>query len=82
MPCYARVMVDESGGKAFDYELPGEMGARLKVGSRVRVPVRTRTALGTIIELRDTTEAPGVKPISEAVGVEPILSPLLIELGA
>jgi len=82
MPRYARVMVDESGGNAFDYELPEPGAASLEVGSRVRVPVRTRTALGTIIELRDTTEATGVKLIAAIVSAEPILSPLLIRLGA
>jgi hypothetical protein len=38
MPTYARVMVDDSGGNAFDYELPPEVAARLQIGSRVRVP--------------------------------------------
>ena len=81
MPRFALVMVDDSGGNAFDYELPEPVAASLQVGSRVRVPVRTRTMLGTILELRDTTEARGVKPIAEVVSAEPILSPLLIKLG-
>ncbi|MES2571408.1 MAG: primosomal protein N', partial [Verrucomicrobiota bacterium] len=81
MPKYARVMVDESGGNAFDYALPEEVGAQLQVGCRVRVPVRTRTVLGTIIELSDTTNFEGVKLISQVVSTEPILSPLLIRLG-
>ena len=54
----------------------------LKVGSRVRVPVRTRTALGTIIELRDRTDTTGVKSITEVISAVPILSPLLLRLGA
>jgi len=82
MSRFALVMVDDSGGNAFDYELPEAVAEQLQVGSRVRVPVRTRTALGTILELRDTTEARGVKPIAEVVSAEPILSPLLIRLGA
>lgn len=81
MPQFARVMVDDSGGNAFDYALPEAVAHTLQVGSRVRVPVRTRTVLGTIIELRDTTEARGVKPIAEIVSSDPILSPLLLRLG-
>jgi primosomal protein N' (replication factor Y) len=81
MPRFALVMVDDSGGNAFDYELPEAVAGVLEIGSRVRVPVRTRTALGTILELRDTSEARGVKPISEVVSAEPILRPLLIRLG-
>lgn len=82
MPRFARVMVDDSGGNAFDYELPEPLRATLQVGCRVRVPVRTRTALGTIIELRDDTDVSGVKMISEVVSAEPILNPLLIRLGS
>ena len=81
MPKYARVMVDDSGGNAFDYELPAEVGETIEVGSRVRVPVRTRTMLGTIIALSDTTEAHGVKLIQSVVSADPVLSPLLIRLG-
>lgn len=82
MPRFARVMVDDSGGNAFDYELPEPLRAVLQVGCRVRVPVRTRTALGTIIELREETDVQGVKMISEVVSADPILNPLLIRLGA
>jgi primosomal protein N' (replication factor Y) len=81
MPKYARVLVDDSAGKAFDYELPAGVATILQPGSRVRVPVRTRTALATIIELLDETDVPGVKPIAEVVSAEPILSPLLLRLG-
>ncbi len=82
MPKYARVLVDDSAGKAFDYELPEAVAGTLQPGSRVRVPVRTRTALATVIELLDETDVPGVKLISAVVSAEPILSPLLLRLGA
>jgi primosomal protein N' (replication factor Y) len=82
MPKYARVLVDDSAGKAFDYELPEAVAGILQPGSRVRVPVRTRTALATVIELLDETDVPGVKLISEVVSAEPILNPLLLKLGA
>ena len=82
MPKYARVLVDDSAGKAFDYELPEAVAATLQPGSRVRVPVRTRTMLATVIELLDETDVPGVKPIAAVVSAEPILSPLLLRLGA
>ncbi|MEP6671651.1 MAG: primosomal protein N' [Chthoniobacter sp.] len=81
MPRYARVLVDDSAGKAFDYELPEAVAAVLQPGARVRVPVRTRTALATVIELLDETDVPGVKLMSEVVSAEPILSPLLLKLG-
>ena len=75
---YAKVLLDDSGGRAFDYGVPETLNA--VVGSRVRVPVRMRTLLGTIIALSETTEADGVRMISELVGDEPALSPGLIGL--
>lgn len=78
MPKYARVLLDDSGGRAFDYEVPDSLS--LAVGSRVRVPVRTRSLLGTIIALSDITEADGVRPINEVVGDEPQIQPHLIKL--
>ena len=75
---YAKVLLDDSGGRAFDYGIPETLNA--VVGSRVRVPVRMRTLLGTIIALSATTEADGVRMIAELVGDEPALSPGLIGL--
>ncbi len=80
MPNYASVLVDESGGRAFDYGVPP--GAAVSVGSRVRVPVRARLMLGTVIALRDETEARSVRMIGEILGDEPALSPALIRLAA
>lgn len=82
MPKFARVLVDDSAGKAFDYALPEAVAGLLLPGSRVRVPVRTRTMLATVIELLEETDVSGVKPIAEVVSAEPILSPILLRLGA
>jgi primosomal protein N' (replication factor Y) len=82
MPHYARVLVEASGSHAFDYELPEGVAGELQVGSRVRVPVRTRTALGTIIGLSDETDATGVKFIAEVVDPQPVLNPILLRLAA
>ena len=75
MPKFARVLVDDSAGKSFVYELPEAVAASLQPGSRVRVPVRTRTALATIIGLLDETDVPGVKLISEVAAGSCITKP-------
>ncbi|MGB8169468.1 MAG: primosomal protein N' [Chthoniobacteraceae bacterium] len=82
MPKFARVLVDDSAGKSFVYELPEAVAATLPPGARVRVPVRTRTALATVIELLDETDVPGVKMIADVISAEPILSPVLLRIGA
>ncbi len=81
MPRYARVMVDDTGGNAFDYEIPPEVAGSLQIGSRVWVPVRTRAMLGTIIGFADGTDAEGVKTIHSVASAEPVLTPLLLRLG-
>src|SRR5688572_11297108 len=78
MPKFARVLLDDSGGRVFDYEVPDALAPA--VGSRVRVPVRLRTLPGTVIGLSDETEASGVRPIAELIGDEPALNPQLIRL--
>lgn len=80
MPQFALVLVDDSGSHAFDYALPEGVADQVRVGSRVRVPVRTTTKLGTVIELRDTSDAPGVKLITEIVEPEPVLNPVLLKM--
>ena len=80
MPGYARVMVDRSGGVAFDYEIPAALEPKIQVGSRVSVPVRNRTALATVIELLDHSEAKGIRPIGEVVGSKPAMNAQLIRL--
>ncbi|HEX4084815.1 MAG TPA: primosomal protein N' [Chthoniobacteraceae bacterium] len=78
---YARVVPDRSGQSAFDYEIPEPLMDRIGIGSRVRVPVRTRLVLATVVELLDATEFDGVKPIAEALSAKPLINPLLIRLG-
>lgn len=80
MPQFARVLVDQSGSHAFDYSIPAHLEPKVEVGSRVRVPVRNRTTLATVIELSDQSDAKGIRPIERVVGERPALSPLLIRL--
>src|SRR5580658_6691021 len=80
MPRYASVMVDDSGGHCFDYQVPEGAEGTLAVGFRVRVPVRTRTVLGTVIALNDETAMNGVKMIAQIVSADPVLNPLLLRL--
>ena len=80
MPLFARVIVDESSGRAFDYAIPEAVADAVAVGSRVRVPVRTRTMLGTVIAISPTTEADGIRPISALLDDEPAMSAQLILL--
>ena len=77
---FARVLVDQSGSTALDYEIPAALDGRVQVGSRVGVSVRYRQAMATVIEILDSTEVPGVKPLNKVIGDRPVLSANLLRL--
>jgi primosomal protein N' (replication factor Y) len=78
---YARVVADRSGHSAFDYEIPEHLLGKVWIGSRVRVPVRTRLVLATVVELAETTDVEGVKAIAEVLSDKMLINPMLIRLG-
>ena len=82
-PDFARVLVDDSAGNAFDYELPEAVAAQAP--ARLARAGAGADADGAGHDHRAAATRPtcrGVKPITEVVSAEPILSPLLLRLGA
>src|SRR5207247_10226435 len=53
---------------------------RVGVGSRVRVPFRDKSALGTVVAVLEESKVEGIRPIEALVGEGPILSEQLLEL--
>lgn len=82
MPRYAKIVPDRSGDRILDYGIPPALEAAAGPGARVRIPLRTRVILGTVVEVSETTEASGVRDILEVVGSEPLIRPKLLELAA
>lgn len=80
MPMIARVLLDQSAGKALDYLVPPALAAGIGIGSRVRVPLRSRHVLATIIELPDTSPFEGLKEIAAVHGERPMVRPILLKL--
>jgi len=81
MPSFVRVLVDRSEGRELDYSLPVEFRGKVAVGSRVIVLVRNRRALGTVLELLEHSDVPGIRPIQGVVEPEASASPALMKLG-
>src|SRR3954453_12963869 len=79
-PPYARVIIDRSIHRELDYAVPELLAEKIAIGSRVRVPFRERSALGTVVGLLGDSDAQGIRPIEALVGDAPILSEKLIEL--
>ncbi|MCX8512116.1 MAG: primosomal protein N' [Chthoniobacteraceae bacterium] len=75
---FVRVILDDSGSRVFDYAVPE--GVEVARGCRVRVPVRRRTVLGTVLEVTTATEASGVRFVSEVLKSDAGVNPALLEL--
>src|SRR5438046_8246982 len=77
---YVRVIIDRAIHRELDYAVPDTLTSRIGVGSRVRVPFRDKSALATVVELPEQTEAKGIRPIEAIIGEAPVLSEQLLEL--
>ncbi|RIX28891.1 primosomal protein N' [Amnibacterium setariae] len=62
----------------FDYRIPAATAAEAVVGARVKVPLRVagRVADGWIVDVADTSDAPGeLSPLDRVVSTAPVLAP-------
>ncbi len=80
MQLYARVITDESTTKELDYSIPESCIGKVHVGSRVKVPLRSREILATVVALVDTPSVNEPKPVSALISDSPILNKSLLAL--
>jgi primosomal protein N' (replication factor Y) len=80
MSRYARVHLDRAGDRALDYLIPAALSGKLAPGSRVRVPLRTRLVLGTVVEVLESSEVESPREVHEVIGDAPLIRPKLIEI--
>jgi primosomal protein N' (replication factor Y) len=80
MARFAQVILDRSTGKTLDYGIPEGWNGRVAAGSRVRVPLRDRQVIGTVVSVSETTSAKGVRPIAAVMDECPQMTPVLMKL--
>lgn len=80
MPRFARVIPDRAGDRALDYRIPAAMEASIAPGARVRVPLRARLLLGTVIDVLEESDVPSPKEIQEVIGGVPLIRPELLRI--
>ena len=80
MARFAQVILDRSTGKELDYEIPEAWRSSVAAGSRVRVPLRNRQVIGTVVSVSETTSAKGVRPIAAVMDQRPQMTPVLMRL--
>src|ERR1700676_2704354 len=80
MQNYARVITDDPTDKELDYSIPQTWAGKVHIGSRVKVPLRSREILATVVALVDTPSVPEPKTISALISESPILNKSLLAL--
>jgi len=69
----ARVVVTAPIDKPLDYAVPEDLQERLRIGSRVRVPLGRRQAVGFVVELPETS-GQKLKPVAELLDSAPLFT--------
>lgn len=77
---FAKVVIDSSMNRTFDYSVPAGLRSRIQPGSQVRVSFRETEVTGTVVELPLKPEVQKLKPILDVVGEDPFLSGTGLEL--
>lgn len=76
----AKVVVDLSLDREFDYTVPESLRDTVKVGSRVSVPFGKRFVLGYVVGFAEESKFPKLKPIESVVGKKAYIQSRVLEL--
>lgn len=75
----ARVLIDGPSELVFDYSFSDDLAVR--PGCRVRVPLRNRSATGTVLSIEPTQDLGfAMRPLDALIDPEPLLTKELLEL--
>ena len=67
-------------GEPLDYEIPETLPGTLREGMFVRVPLGRSQSLGVLVELKEDSPYPNLKPLIEVIERGPALSPHAVAL--
>jgi primosomal protein N' (replication factor Y) len=77
----ARVLIDGPSELVFDYAVPA--GLDVRAGCRVRVPLRRKSATGTVLAMTPMPEQAdfALREIESLIDPEPLITPVLLRAG-
>jgi primosomal protein N' (replication factor Y) len=77
----ARVLIDGPSELVFDYAVPA--GLDVRAGFRVRVPLRRKSATGTVLAMTPMSEQAdfALREIESLIDPEPLITPVLLRAG-
>src|SRR2546428_6317626 len=76
----ARVTLELSLRKEFDYFIPLDLAEQVDVGSRVQVPFGARKVLGCVTALAEESAHTTLKPILKVIGAQTLVTPSILKL--
>jgi primosomal protein N' (replication factor Y) len=76
----AKVAVDLSLDREFDYLIPEPLRPLVEIGSRVEVPFRSRTVTGFVVGFADKSAFDDLKPIGKVLGEKSLVNETVMEL--
>lgn len=80
MPSVAKVLVDISLDREFDYSIPGRLSSSIQVGSRVTVPFGKRRVTGYVVGLADKSHVERLRDIESAESGGSFIDSYVLEL--
>ena len=76
-----RVLIDGPSELVFDYAVP--MGLDVRAGCRVRVPLRRKSASGTVLAVSEIGPLDfALRELESLIDPEPLITPVLLRVGA
>src|SRR6266478_2440438 len=76
----ARVTLELSLRKEFDYLIPAGLTEQIEIGSRVQVPFGARKVLGCVTALAEESDRANLKPILKVLGAQSLVTPGVLKL--
>src|SRR6478609_11570698 len=76
----ARVTLDHTLRKEFDYLVPPEFLQEVEVGTRVKVPFNSRQVLGSVTAIADQSPHTNLRPILKVIGEQALLTSHVLHL--
>src|SRR5262245_35965893 len=76
----ARVTLDLTLRKEFDYLVPPDLLGAVEVGSRVKVPFNSRQVLGSVTALAEQSPHTNLRPILKVLGSRALLTANVLHL--
>jgi primosomal protein N' (replication factor Y) (superfamily II helicase) len=79
-PVIARVLIDGPSELVFDYAVPA--GLDVRAGCRVRVPLRRKSATGTVLAMTEAAQMDfALRELESLIDPEPLITPVLLRTG-